>query len=61
MYPDDVIALDGAQFGFEVENYAIAMPKGDAELANAINQAIKDLKADGTFDKLVAEYIEGSN
>ena len=61
MYPDDVVALDGAQFGFEVENYAIAMPKGDAELANAINNAIKELKADGTFDKLVAEYIEGSN
>ena len=61
MYPDDVVALDGAQFGFDVENYAIAMPKGDAELANAINNAIKELKADGTFDKLVAEYIEGSN
>ena len=61
MYPDDVVALDGAQFGFEVENYAIAMPKGDAELADAINNAIKELKADGTFDKLVAEYIEGSN
>ena len=61
MYPDDVVALDGAQFGFDVENYAIAMPKGDAELANAINNAIKELSAFGTFDKLVAEFIEGSN
>ncbi|MCR4990066.1 MAG: basic amino acid ABC transporter substrate-binding protein [Lachnospiraceae bacterium] len=60
MYPDDVVALDGAQFGFEVENYAIAMPKGDAELADAINKAVKELKEDGTFDKLVAEYIEGN-
>ncbi len=57
-YPDDVEALDGAQFGFEVENYAIAMPKGDKALSDAINGAIKDLKADGTFDKLVKEYIE---
>lgn len=58
MYPDDVIALDGAQFGFEVENYAIAMPKGDDALVQAVNDAINELKADGTFDKLVAQYIE---
>ena len=57
-YPDDVDALDGAQFAFDIENYAIAMPKGDTELGNAINQAIKDLKADGTFDALVKKYIE---
>lgn len=57
-YPDDVIALDGAQFEFEVENYAIAMPKGDTALVTAVNQAIKDLKADGTFDSLVQKYIE---
>ena len=56
MYPDDVVALDGAQFGFEVENYAIAMPKGDAELADAINNAIKELKADGTMQKLAEKY-----
>lgn len=57
-YPDDVVALDGSQFDFEVENYAIAMPKGDTVLGQAINQAIKDLKADGTFDSLVQKYIE---
>ena len=57
-YPDEVIALDGAQFEFDVENYAIAMPKGDAALVTAVNQAIKDLKADGTFDSLVKKYIE---
>ena len=57
-YPDDVVALDGAQFGFEVENYAIAMPKGDTALVDAVNKAVEDLKADGTFDKLVKQYIE---
>ncbi len=57
-YPDDLVALDGDQFGFGVENYAIAMPKGDTELGKAINDALKELKADGTFDKLVSEYIE---
>ena len=47
-----------AQFGFEIEQYAIALPKG-SDLAAKINQALTDLKADGTFDALVAQYIEG--
>ena len=57
-YKDQIKAVDGKQFGFEVEQYAIAMPKGDTELAGKINQALKDLKADGTYDELVSQYIE---
>lgn len=53
-----VVAVDGAQFEFESEEYAIAMPKGDAALADAINGAIMELKADGTFEELVKTYIE---
>lgn len=53
-----VVAVDGAQFNFETEQYAIAMPKGDTALADAINNAIEELKADGTFDELVKTYIE---
>lgn len=56
-FPEDVVALDGAQFGFEVEEYAIALPKG-SDLAAKINSALAALKEDGTFDKLVAQYIE---
>ena len=37
-------------------SYAIALPKG-SELVDQINQALADLKADGTFDALVAQYI----
>ena len=48
--------IDGAEFGFETEEYAIALPKG-SELVEQVNQALADLKADGTFDALVAEYI----
>ena len=48
--------IDGAEFGFETEEYAIALPKGSG-LVDQINQALEDLKADGTFDALVAEYI----
>lgn len=54
-----VIAIDGAQFEFEVEDYAIAIPKG-SPLVEMINQALEELKADGTFDALVAQYIEES-
>lgn len=48
--------IDGAEFGFETEEYAIALPKG-SDMVEKVNQALEDLKADGTFDKLVSEYI----
>lgn len=57
-FEGQVVAVDGAQFDFEVENYAIALPKGDTVLADQINAAIEELKADGTFDELVKTYIE---
>ena len=57
-YADDLMIVDGAQFGFEVEKYAIAMPKGDAALVGAVNAALAEIKADGTFDELVKQYIE---
>jgi polar amino acid transport system substrate-binding protein len=57
-FAGQIVALDGADFDFEPEFYAIALPKGDTEFANLINQTLKDLKADGTFDRLVKEYIE---
>lgn len=58
-FEGQVVALDGADFEFEPEEYAIALPKGDTELAGQINGALAELKADGTFDELVKEYIEG--
>lgn len=39
------------------ENYAFAVAKGNTELADAINKAVEELKADGTYDSLVKEYI----
>lgn len=55
-FPDDVKAIDGAQFEFEPEYYAIACPK-DSELVKEVNKALAEVKEDGTFDALVAEYI----
>lgn len=57
-FEGQVVAVDGAQFGFESEQYAIAMPKGDAALVEQINGALEAIKADGTFDELVKTYIE---
>ena len=57
-YADKVDVLAGEQFDFEPENYAIALPKGNTELAEKINSALKELKADGTYDSLVSKYIE---
>lgn len=58
-FEDQLVALDGAQFEFGTEEYAIALPKGDAALAEKINAALAEIKADGTFDELVQTYIEG--
>ncbi len=55
-YADKVKAIEGAQFNFEPEFYAIACPK-ESDIVEKINKALAELKADGTFDALVAEYI----
>lgn len=57
-FEGQVKAVDGAEFGFGTEEYAIALPKGDTALADAINAALGEIKADGTFDELVKTYIE---
>lgn len=57
-YEGQVVALDGAAFDFEPEDYAIALPKGNTELAEKINNALGELVEEGTFDALVSEYIE---
>lgn len=57
-FEGQLTAVDGAEFGFEPEEYAIAIPKGDAALTAQINGALAEIKADGTFDELVETYIE---
>ena len=51
-----VVSIDGVKFNFEPEEYAIAVPK-DSALLEQVNAALAQLKADGTFDALVQEYI----
>jgi len=42
---------------FAVEDYAIGFAKGNTELKDAVNKAMAELKADGTFQKIVDKYI----
>ncbi len=57
-FADKLDVLPGTNFDFEPEFYAIALPKGNTELAEKINSALKALKEDGTYDSLVKKYIE---
>ena len=40
------------------EDYAIAVQKGNTQLLDAVNQAIAELQADGTFQAIVDKYIK---
>lgn len=42
---------------FTLEEYAICLNKDNAALTEQINQAIDELKADGTLDQIEANYI----
>ena len=42
---------------YAVEDYAICVDKGNSELLEKINNALKDLKADGTIDGIINKYI----
>ena len=51
---EDLMILDEE---FAVEEYAIAIKKGNTELTEAINGALAELKADGTLDSISANWI----
>lgn len=42
-----------------IEDYAIAMAKGNDELTESFNKAIAELRADGTLDQIINHYING--
>jgi polar amino acid transport system substrate-binding protein len=43
---------------FPKEFFGIAVKKGDAALLAKINQGLAAIKADGTYDKLHAQYFD---
>ncbi|MBR5135153.1 MAG: transporter substrate-binding domain-containing protein [Clostridia bacterium] len=42
---------------YVIEDYAIAVKKGNTELLEKINKALEELKADGTIDRIIEKYI----
>ena len=42
---------------YKEEDYAIALAKDNSELRDKINNALKELKADGTIQKILDKYI----
>jgi len=42
---------------FELEDYAIAIAKESTELKEEINKALSDMKADGTLESIINNYI----
>lgn len=51
---DDLKILDEP---FEVEDYAICIAKENTDLLDKFNTALAELKADGTIDSIIANYI----
>lgn len=45
------------EVAFEIEEYAICLNKDNSALLNKINDAIEELKLNGSFDKIVSNYI----
>ena len=58
-FVNDVKGLVIMKQELSVENYAIGFKKGNAELLNRVNQALKDIKADGTLNKIFEKYYNG--
>lgn len=51
---EDLKIVDGI---FETEEYAICLKKGNTELKDQMNQALEELKADGTLEEIQSNYI----
>ncbi len=49
--------LEVLSLSFEPEYYGIAVKEGNSELLAVINKTLEELKADGTYDKLLSEYM----
>ena len=44
---------------FANEDYAAVIKKENSELLESVNKALKELKEDGTLDKIISSYIPG--
>ncbi len=54
-YGDQVTLIEDQ---FEAETYAVSVAKGNTALRDAIDNALAEMKTDGTFDDIVEKYIK---
>lgn len=47
-------------FELTAEDYAFAIQKGNTELLNQVNGIVADMKKDGSLDKLINSYFDGT-
>lgn len=57
-YEKEVSGLNILDEAFAVEDYAIALKKGNTALQSKINEALKELKAEGKIDEIIGKYIK---
>ncbi len=57
-YEKEVSGLKILDEAFAVEDYAIALKKGNTALQSKINEALKELKAEGKIDEIIGKYIK---
>ncbi|HJJ48338.1 MAG TPA: transporter substrate-binding domain-containing protein [Methanocorpusculum sp.] len=57
-YSANAKSLEILEKEFTLEDYAIAIKKGNTELKNKINAALAKLKENGTLDMIIAKYIK---
>ena len=58
-----LVAEDGGEYvildsAYALEEYAIAVKKGNTEILNMLNEGIDELKANGELQKIIDKYIE---
>lgn len=53
--PDTLVLIENQ---FPAEDYALAVAKGNTVLLDKINTALAEMKADGSFDAIIAKYIK---
>ena len=52
---DNFVILDSA---YAIEEYAIAVKKGNSEVLNMLNSANDEMKASGELQKIIKKYID---
>ncbi len=58
VYVEENAGLTILETKYAIEDYAIAVNKGNTELLDKINKALEELTADGTIDAIIAKYIK---